>query len=229
MIGILSNSGFFMNAIYYINSLLAVFFWSYLVGSIPNGYLIGKFNGLDIREHGSHNIGATNVRRILGRDWSILCFVLDFLKGWLPVLYIGHHLAANWACGAAIGGLIAAIAAVCGHIFPIWLKFKGGKGVATSLGVVCGLAFIPLIAGVVAWLVVFYSCKHIVSVASMAAVTVMAIVALAMYFAGCPSMPFFTALLIVILAGLVIIRHKDNIIRLIHGNENSFVKVNKKK
>ena len=218
-----------MSVVYFINSLVAVFFWSYLIGSIPNGYLIGKLNGLDIREYGSHNIGATNVRRILGRDWSILCFVLDFLKGWLPVLFIGQHLAAHWACGAAIGSLAAAIAAVSGHIFPVWLKFKGGKGVATSLGVVCGLAFIPLIAGVGAWLAVFYGCKRIVSLASMAAVTVMAIVALSMYFAGCPSMPFFTALLIVILAGLVIIRHKDNIIRLIHGNENSFVKVNKKK
>ncbi len=218
-----------MSVVYYINSLLAVFFWSYLIGSIPNGYLIGKLNGLDIREYGSHNIGATNVRRILGRDWSILCFVLDFLKGWLPVLIIGQHLAAHWACGAASGSLVAAIAAVCGHIFPVWLKFKGGKGVATSLGVVCGLAFIPLLAGVGAWLAVFYGCKRIVSLASMAAVTVMAIVSLSMYFAGCPTMPFFTALLIVILAGLVIIRHKDNIIRLINGNENSFVKVNKKK
>ena len=95
--------------------------------------------------------------------------------------------------------------------------------------IICGLAFIPLLAGVAAWLTVFYSCKRIVSIASMAAVTVMAIVSLAMYFAGCPSMPFLTALLIVILAGLVIIRHKDNIIRLIHGDENSFLKVNKKK
>jgi len=218
-----------MSVVYFFNSLLAVIFWSYLIGSIPNGYLIGKLNGLDIREYGSHNIGATNVRRILGRDWSILCFVLDFLKGWLPVLIIGQHLASHWACGAPVGSLASAIAAVCGHIFPIWLKFKGGKGVATSLGVVCGLAFIPLLAGIVAWLAIFYSCKRIVSLASMAAVTVMAIVSLVMHFSGCRSMPFFTALLIVALAVLVIIRHKDNIVRLLHGNENSFVKINKKK
>ncbi|MGN0879510.1 MAG: glycerol-3-phosphate 1-O-acyltransferase PlsY [Oligosphaeraceae bacterium] len=209
-------------------SLLAVAFWSYLLGSIPNGYLIGRFNGLDIRQHGSHNIGATNVRRILGRDWAILCFSLDFLKGFLPVVLIGHGLGAHWACGYALGGITAAAAAVCGHVFPFWLHFKGGKGVATTLGVVAGLALIPFLAGLVAWAILFYSCRRIVSVASIGAVIVMAIAATAMWATHYGNIPLLTALLVDALAALVVIRHKENIIRLIQGKENSFVKIKKK-
>lgn len=214
-----------MQIVYFFNSLIAVCFWSYLIGSVPNGYLIGKFNGLDIREHGSHNIGATNVRRILGRDWGILCFVLDFLKGCLPVWLIGHGLGSDWTVGYEFGGLAAAIMAVVGHVFPVWLRFKGGKGVATSLGVVAGLALWPLLYGLVGWVVVFYVCRRIVSVASMAAVTVMGIVSVIMYFND--TLPLSTAILVVVLAVLVIVRHKENIVRLIHGNENSFVKIKK--
>lgn len=218
-----------MQFVYFMNSLIAVCFWSYLVGSIPNGYIIGKFNGLDIREHGSHNIGATNVRRILGRDWAILCFVLDFLKGWLPVLIFGHHFGAQWAVGSEIGGIAAAAAAVLGHVFPVWLHFRGGKGVATSLGVVAGLALIPLLCGLLAWVVFFYSCKRVVAIASMAAVVVMAIAAFVMFFVGWGTISLLTAILVAVLAVLVIIRHKDNIIRLLNGNELSFVKVPTKK
>ena len=111
---------------------LSVLFWSYLIGSIPNGYLIGKFNGLDIRHHGSRNIGATNVRRILGRPWGIACFILDFLKGLLPVMFIGHFIGGGWAIGAGYGGLIAAFGAVLGHVFPIWLMFRGGKEIGRA-------------------------------------------------------------------------------------------------
>ena len=93
----------------------SVLFWSYLIGSIPNGYMMGKFNGLDIRRHGSRNIGATNVRRILGRPWGIACFILDFLKGLVPVMVIGHMIAGGWAIGAGYGGQIAATGAVLGQ------------------------------------------------------------------------------------------------------------------
>lgn len=210
---------------HFIFSLIAVVFWSYLIGSIPFGYLIGRFNGLDIRQHGSHNIGATNVRRILGRDWAILCFTLDFLKGILPVMLIGHVLGKSWACGYDVGGVAAAIAAVCGHVFPFWLGFKGGKGVATTLGVVAGLAFIPFVSGLIAWAILFYSCRRIVSVASIGAVIVMGLVSTLMSYLDWGNISWFTAILVDVLALLVVVRHKENIIRLIRGEENSFVKI----
>ena len=80
-----------------LTSGLLVFVLSYLCGSLPSGYIIGKFNGIDIRQYGSHNIGATNVRRVLGRDWSFLCFLLDFFKGYLPVVFIGHRCCTSGA------------------------------------------------------------------------------------------------------------------------------------
>ncbi|MBR4673974.1 MAG: glycerol-3-phosphate 1-O-acyltransferase PlsY [Victivallales bacterium] len=205
-----------------LTSGLLVFVLSYLCGSLPSGYLIGKFNGVDIRQYGSHNIGATNVRRVLGRDWSFICFAMDFLKGLLPVVFIGHSLGGRLAIGASWGGIIAAIAAVLGHIFPIWLKFKGGKGVATSLGVVSGIAFIPVLIGGIAWLVVFHF-SRMVSLASMVAVTVIALVALGMQFAsGAIGWP--GVILLAIIAALVIIRHKDNIKRIRNGTEGKFEK-----
>ena len=210
-----------------LTSGLLVFVLSYLCGSLPSGYLIGKFNGIDIRQYGSHNIGATNVRRVLGRDWSFICFALDFLKGLLPVIFIGHSLGGRLAIGAGFGGIIAAIAAVLGHIFPIWLKFKGGKGVATSLGVVSGIAFIPVLVGGITWLIVFHF-SRIVSLASMIAVTVIALVALVMLFAsGAIGWP--GVILLIIIAALVIIRHKDNINRLRDGTEGKFEKKSNEK
>lgn len=201
---------------------LVVFVLSYLCGSLPSGYLIGKFNGIDIRQHGSKNIGATNVRRVLGRDWSFICFALDFLKGLLPVVFIGHAWGGSHAIGFSMGGIIAAIGAVIGHIFPVWLKFKGGKGVATSLGVISGIAFFPVLLGGIAWLIVFQFTR-IVSVASMVAVCVIALVALVMHLIS-GSIGWPGVILLLIIAALVIIRHKDNIKRLRNGTESKFEK-----
>lgn len=200
-----------------------IFLLSYLCGSIPFGYLIGKFNGVDIRKHGSRNIGATNVRRVLGRDWSIICFIFDFLKGLLPVMYIGHRLAAYFVVDTAWGGIIAAIAAVLGHIFPFWLRFKGGKGVATSLGVITGIAFLPVIVGGLFWLFVFYW-KRIVSLASMTAVIVIFIASIILKLTGHSAVSWPGIGLLGVIGALVIIRHKDNISRLREGTESVFVK-----
>ena len=207
----------------------SVLFWSYLIGSIPNGYLIGKFNGLDIRRHGSRNIGATNVRRILGRPWGIACFVLDFLKGLLPVLVIGHIIGGNWAIGAGYGGLIAAVGAVLGHVFPIWLMFRGGKGVATSLGVVCGLAPLAFVVGIAVWAFSYYILyRGVVSVASMLAVLMMAVSSLVFKLVDFGNDSWVTIFLLFFLAVIVIVRHRENIKRLLEGTENSFVTINKK-
>ena len=208
---------------------LSVLFWSYLIGSIPNGYMIGKFNGLDIRRHGSKNIGATNVRRILGRPWGIACFILDFLKGLIPVMVIGHVIGGSWAIGAGYGGLIAAIGAVLGHVFPIWLMFRGGKGVATSLGVVCGLAPLSFVVGILFWLLSYYIIyRGIVSFASMLAVLMMAVSALVFKLTVFDDISWVTIFLLFFLAIIVIVRHRENIKRILEGTENSFVKINKK-
>ena len=208
---------------------LSVLFWSYLIGSIPNGYLIGKFNGLDIRRHGSRNIGATNVRRILGRPWGIACFILDFLKGLIPVMVIGHVIASDWAIGAGYGGLIAAIGAVLGHVFPVWLMFRGGKGVATSLGVVCGLAPLAFLIGILFWLLSYYVIyRGVVSFASMVAVLMMAVSSLVFKLTIFKHFSWVTIFLLFFLAIIVIIRHRENIKRILEGTENSFVKINKK-
>lgn len=205
-------------------TIIAVF--SYFSGSLPTGYLIGKLNGIDIRKHGSHNIGATNVRRVLGRDWSIICFTFDFLKGYLPVILFGKYLGAQLSIGAGYGSIVAALAAVCGHIFPIWLMFKGGKGVATSLGVVTGIAFIPVLIGGIIWLIVF-NLSRIVSLASMISVSCIAIIAFFLKILGHSNVSWQGIILLAVVAALVVVRHKDNIIRIRNGTESKFVKKKK--
>ena len=196
---------------------------SYTMGSFPTGFLIGKLNGIDIRKHGSHNIGATNVRRVLGRDWSVICFLFDFLKGFIPVVLFGKQMGGAMMIGAGYGTLVAAFSSICGHIFPVWLHFKGGKGVATSLGVVTGIAFIPVLFGGLVWLIVFNRTR-IVSLASMVSVACIAVFAFFMKVLGHGNISWQGIILLVIIALLVIVRHKDNIIRLRNGTEAKFVK-----
>lgn len=134
---------------------------SYLVGSIPFGFLIARSQGIDIRTRGSGNIGATNVWRVMGSKWGSLCFLLDFLKGLLPsaacAAVLGSSVGAGWA--GERGTLLAlgvAIAAVLGHVFPAWLRFKGGKGIATSFGALLGMYPVFTLAaliGLATWLV----------------------------------------------------------------------------
>lgn len=188
--------------------------FSYVVGSTPWGLLIGKFNGLDIRRHGSGNIGATNVRRVLGRDWGVACFALDFLKGLIPVLIFR-----NWAGeGNEMPGLLAAAATVCGHVFPFWLRFKGGKGVATTVGALVAVAFWPVIICLVAWVVMFYL-SHYVSVASLVAAAVLPLAHLILRRSDAFGP---TLVLLIALAGLIVVRHRSNIRRLIEGTEHRF-------
>ena len=204
--------------------ILLILVLSYLIGGIPFGFIIGKINHIDIRQHGSKNIGATNVRRVLGRDWGILCFVCDFLKGLLPVLIIGTRLAPHWGVSSGWGEILAAVGAVSGHIFPYALHFRGGKGVSTTLGAILGIAFWPVLAGAIVWYIVFQWSK-IVSLASMAAAVMMPLTALVMCIFHWGGMQFPAVLLMAALGALVIIRHKENIVRLRNGTENKFVKV----
>ena len=114
---------------------------AYLAGSIPFGLLVARVvAGIDIRKHGSGNIGATNVGRTLGAKWGIAVLLLDALKGALPVLMIPRVLADTESTWFVLLQVIVGVATVVGHMFPVWLRFHGGKGVATALGVVCVLA-----------------------------------------------------------------------------------------
>src|SRR5215210_5065596 len=111
---------------------------SYLLGSIPFGLIVGRMRGIDIRQHGSGNIGATNVLRVLGKPWGIPVFFLDAAKGAAAVL-IAQHLGRGHGIPEAAAGILGAICCILGHNFPIWLGFKGGKGIATSAGVLIGM------------------------------------------------------------------------------------------
>ena len=184
---------------------------AYLIGSVPCGFLLGKANGVDIRKVGSGNIGATNVTRMLGRDWGAACFVLDFLKGLLPVVLLPRLFA-----DGALLPVLAGAGTVVGHMFPLYLKFKGGKGVSTSVGVLLALAFWSVVVGVIIWVVVFYSTRY-VSLASLAAALSMPVVALVL-----PGESGWTRLLLVVLAVLIVVRHRTNIVRLYQGTEHRF-------
>ncbi|HEX2747104.1 MAG TPA: glycerol-3-phosphate 1-O-acyltransferase PlsY [Verrucomicrobiales bacterium] len=198
---------------------------AYVIGATPFGYFAGRMRGIDIREHGSGNIGATNVFRVLGRRVGIPVFILDMLKGFLPVIITRSVLAErgipyDWAeIGAAVG-------AVLGHNFTFWLHFRGGKGIATSAGGLLALLPIPLAAALSAWLILFYSTRY-VAVASIAASIMVPTATIVMYLlnAGIPKVPQLPLVGFSLLIGLLAVwRHRSNIRRLMNGTENRFAR-----
>ena len=195
----------------------------YLAGSIPFGYLIGRLNGIDIRKHGSHNIGATNVTRVLGAAYGRICFVLDFLKGALPVLLIGSRIGLGSPIGQGWSAVLVAAGCILGHMYPCWLNFKGGKGVATSIGALITLAFWPVIIALVVWYLVFLKTK-IVSIASLATAATTPIAALVLTLLGWAHTHWTVILLMFGVAAFIFWRHRENIDRLIHKQEPGFKK-----
>ena len=200
---------------------------AYLLGSIPFGLLIAQAHGKDLRSIGSGNIGATNVARALGRKWAYLCFALDVLKGTVPMLATLPLTTQSQVGKVVVLWLWLAVgcAAILGHIFPIYLKFKGGKGVSTSFGVALGLWPYFTICGLIAiviWVVVVLIGRY-VSLASITASIAFPIVLIVSIFL-IPSWDFvgLWPLLIASCAipFMVIIRHRENIKRLIAGTEN---------
>jgi len=199
---------------------LLIFFLSYLLGSIPWGYLFARLKGIDIRQQGSGNIGAANVLRVMGKKWGYLVFLCDFLKGFLSVK-LGSLIATYFLADLALASVIAAIACVLGHDYPIWLGFKGGKGIATLAGAVLSL-FSPLVFvsfGVV-WITVFLIGRY-TSLASISAAVALPIAA-ALIVAETERL-----LLVgfsVLMGALAVWRHRSNIVRLLNGTENRFGK-----
>ena len=227
--------------------LWPVFF--YAVGSIPTGYLIGKSRGVDIRQHGSGNIGATNVMRVLGKKAGYTVFACDALKGLIAVVlakYIAdHHVLTllqtrsvfNGASESivhttefirlpeAIAAISAAIICIIGHNFPIWLGFRGGKGMATSAGVLIGMMPIVAMTCMGIWAVVFFATRY-VSLASIAASIALPLSTLIFLLTGnLFGWPYFY--FAVAACFLAIWRHRSNIVRLMNGTENRFARKSK--
>lgn len=192
----------------------------YVSGSVPWSFLIGKAHGVDLREHGSGNLGATNVRRVLGLRWGLLSFLLDFSKGLVPVLVALAVVGETGVSGEMVAVLTAG-AAVSGHVWPFTMGFKGGKGVATTIGAVLALAQIPILIAAATWFVVF-KLSRTVSLASLIAAAVLPISGLVMRLSGKGHPSSIRLGLLVVLALLIIVRHRSNIGRLMRGEEHRF-------
>ena len=196
-------------------NLVIIALGAFLLGSIPTGYLVARAKGIDIRQHGSGNIGATNVFRTLGKPLGILVFVLDALKGFAAV-----WLASRFGGGSDWPVIIAAVAAIAGHNYTPWLGFKGGKGIATSAGVLIALMPWAVLAIALVWFAVFFATRY-VSLASISAAAALPAAVGALWFYGCggsaPLLGFS-----VLIAALAIWRHRSNIERLMAGTEHRF-------
>ena len=202
---------------------LLILVGAYLAGSLPFGLIVARAaKGIDIREHGSKNIGATNVTRVLGVRWGALCFVLDVLKGALPValpkmlfaLDDPHRV--HWLVAA---GLLA----ILGHMFPVWLGFHGGKGVATALGVVVMLANPISTAITFGAFVVCFAATRIVSISSIIAAATFAVAQMSFLWPQPFRMETWSvASFSLAVPTLIIVKHRSNIVRLLRGEEPRF-------
>jgi glycerol-3-phosphate acyltransferase PlsY len=206
-------------------ALLVLLFAVYLLGAIPFGYVIGRLvGGIDLRQQGSGNIGATNVGRVLGWQWFPVVMLLDFAKGALPVALLRFgvlrvdeaHLSATQA--ASLAGLVA----ILGHLFPVYLGFKGGKGVATGAGVIGVLLPLPTLAAAAGFLITLALTRYVSLSSIVAALTLVAAAALEPLLgnpASARADAAAPALLAFVGAILVIVRHRGNVARLLAGTE----------
>ena len=182
---------------------------SYLLGSIPAGFLVGSSAGVDVRGAGSGNIGATNVARTLGWRKGLVTLFADVAKGFLPVM-AAHLLDLGEAAAAAAG-----LAAFAGHLYPVFLRFKGGKGVATAAGVYLGAMPLGMLVVLGVFVLVMLAARR-VSLASMLAAVLAPVVAWAL------SYPAEVAWMSLVIGFLVVVRHRENIRRLMAGEEPRF-------
>lgn len=185
---------------------------SYLLGAVPSSYIAGRLSrGIDLREHGSGNLGATNAFRVLGWKIALPVMLFDVFKGWFPTFFFPR-----WS-GLSTPGWVAAFAAaaVVGHVFSVYVRFRGGKGVATSAGVLIALAPWAMLTGLAVWLVVL-GVSRIVSLASILAAVAVPIVV------WVRRDPPFVLGLCTALAAFVIFAHRSNIGRLLRGEEHRF-------
>lgn len=181
---------------------------AYIIGSIPNGLIVSRvFAGIDIRQYGSHNIGATNVWRTLGKGPGAAVFLLDFIKGILGVFF-GYLLV-----GTPFAMIFGGMAAIIGHSLPLFLGFHGGKGVATGLGVIAFLMPKVTIVVFLVWLAIVLVTRYV----SLGSIIAAALVPILAWLFSYPIEYFVFGLLAAV---LIIVRHKTNIVRLLNGTEN---------
>jgi glycerol-3-phosphate acyltransferase PlsY len=197
-----------------VTAILLSLLGGYFLGSVPFGLIAGKIHGVDIREHGSRNIGATNVWRVFGWKLGLPVFLLDAGKG-VGAVWLGRLAASSFAGPLDWCMVIAGMACILGHSFPVWLRFKGGKGVATSLGAI--IAMLPMVSAIIfgIWAVIFAVSRY-VSLASIIAAAAFPVVAF-LFHATPPVLGFA-----VVSATLVIVLHRGNIQRLRSGTERRF-------
>lgn len=186
---------------------------AYFTGAIPTSFIVGRIKGVDLRLHGSGNLGATNAFRVLGWRAAVPVFVVDILKGWAPAFLFPLWDRSN----SGLLALAYGAAAIIGHVFSIYVRFKGGKGVATSAGVLLALAPLAVVIGLLAWGLLVYT-TGIVALASIVSAAVLPFVILAVQGT---SAVFWLSLA---LAAFVIFAHRANIRRLLRGQEPSFKK-----
>jgi len=197
---------------------------SYLLGSIPFGYLAGRLAGADIRRAGSGNVGATNVVRVLGKRYGYPVFVLDVLKGFAAVkisMLLAPGRPPEWN-SPEIFGILAAISSVLGHLYPPWLKFKGGKGVATSAGALLALAPLATLIGVALWVIVFWITRYVSLASIIAAFALPLVILVVSWDDQNPVKPLVYSSACV--AAIVVWRHRSNLSRLIRGTEPRFTR-----
>ena len=197
---------------------------SYLAGAIPCGLLIGFYNGVDIRKVGSGNIGATNVTRSVSPLAGKLCFFCDFVKGMLPVLLVQAFIPGN-----PLAAIISGLAAILGHMFPVYLKFKGGKGISTAAGVAIALAPLPLLTALIIWVAMFYISRYVSLASIIAAIMlpVSAVIYALLKVGGSVATSRQTIIFFCIIAVLAVVKHTSNIKRLLNGTESRFEKKKK--
>jgi glycerol-3-phosphate acyltransferase PlsY len=192
---------------------LALLALAYLMGSIPTSFIIGKvFHRIDLREHGSGNLGATNAFRVLGPKSAFPVMVLDIAKGFLPVALFSRWSGGGFAWTLAFGG-----AAILGHMFSVWVGFRGGKGMATSAGVLLGLAPSAVLVSLVVWCVLTFATGY-VSLASVTTAALLPVLVALTPHAGGSGLLWFC----IVLAAVVIWAHRANIRRLLRGEEHRF-------
>jgi glycerol-3-phosphate acyltransferase PlsY len=202
--------------------LLAFCALGYLFGSFPAGYIAGRLAGVDVRSLGSGNIGATNVLRVLGKRWGYAVFFVDAFKGFAAVrltFFFVKYLPAAQPY-AEYFAILTAVMCIVGHTCPVWLGFKGGKGVATSAGALFGLMPMALLFVFLVWVIVFETTRYVSMASIVAAISLPVVVGLFLRwnFLEGRALFYFS----VVIALLVVWRHRSNFSRLLNGTEQRF-------
>ena len=199
---------------------IAVLAVAFMTGALPTAYLMGRMRGIDLRRHGSGNVGATNALRVLGRTVGLSCLAVDIAKGWLPVVVLSAGWAVpRWTATAALPAdlwpWMVGIAAIAGHIFTPWLGFRGGKGVATSLGVLLAIVPVPMLV-VLAVGIAMIAVTRYVSVASIGGALALPWLILILDWGR---RPWFSFVMTLALGAAIVWKHRGNIARLRAGTE----------